>query len=49
MTLQLTDQIIKCVSGYNYKDLFTRQGQPKTTAFVIKTRYEQLESLQTID
>lgn len=42
-----TEQSIKRVGGLNRKGLFTRQRQPKAAAFLIKNRYEQLESIQT--
>jgi beta-glucuronidase len=44
-----TDQSIKRVGGFNYKDLFTRQSQPKAAAFIMKNRYEQLELVQTLN
>ena len=40
-----TDQNINRVGGLNRKGLFTRQRQPKAAAFVIKSRYEYLESI----
>ena len=42
-----TRQSIKRVEGLNHKGLFTRQRQPKAVAFIIKNRYEQLESIPT--
>jgi len=42
-----TEQSIKRVGGMNRKGLFTRQRQPKAAAFLIKDRYEKLESIQT--
>ena len=36
------------VGGYNHKGLFTRQRQPKAAAFLIKSRYEQLELVETV-
>jgi beta-glucuronidase len=44
-----TDQSTIRVGGLNRKGLFTRQRQPKAAAFVIKSRYEQLELVQTAD
>ncbi|CAF0954769.1 unnamed protein product [Adineta steineri] len=44
-----TDQSITRVGGLNRKGLFTRQRQPKAAAFVIKSRYEHLESINTND
>jgi beta-glucuronidase len=44
-----TDQSIKRVGVFNYKDLFTRQSQPKAAAFIMKNRYEQLELAQTLN
>ena len=41
-----TEQSVTRVGGLNRKDLFTRQRQPKAAAFVIKNRYEYLESLR---
>jgi beta-glucuronidase len=35
------------VGGRNRKGLFTRQRQPKAAAFLIKSRYEQLELIPT--
>jgi beta-glucuronidase len=43
-----TEQSIIRVGGLNRKGLFTRQRQPKAAAFVIKSRYEQLESVPTV-
>jgi beta-glucuronidase len=43
-----TEQSITRVGGLNRKGLFTRQRQPKAAAFVIKSRYEQLESIPTV-
>ena len=42
-----TDQSTTRVGGLNRKGLFTRQRQPKAAAFVIKSRYEYLESIPT--
>jgi beta-glucuronidase len=42
-----TEQSIRRVGGLNRKGLFTRQRQPKAAAFLIKSRYEQLESVPT--
>jgi beta-glucuronidase len=42
-----TDQSITRVGGLNRKGLFTRQRQPKAAAFVIKSRYQYLESIPT--
>jgi beta-glucuronidase len=42
-----TKQSVKRISGFNNKDLFTRQRQPKAAAFIIKNRYEQLELIPT--
>ena len=42
-----TDQSVTHVNGLSYKGIFTRQRQPKAAASVIKTRYEQLESIPT--
>ena len=42
-----TDRDIRRVGGLNRKGLFTRQRQPKAAAFVMKNRYEQLESIPT--
>ena len=39
-----TDQSITRVGGLNRKGIFTRQRQPKPAAFVLKRRYERLES-----
>ena len=44
-----TDQSITRVGGLNRKGLFTRQRQPKAAAFVIKKRYEYLESIPVTD
>ena len=41
-----TEQSVTRVGGLNRKGLFTRQRQPKAAAFVIKNRYEYLESLR---
>lgn len=38
-----TEQNIKRIAGSNMKGLFTRQRQPKASAFIVKKRYEQLE------
>ncbi|CAF1528414.1 unnamed protein product [Adineta steineri] len=38
---------VKRVGGLNYKGLFTRQRQPKSAAFTVKRRYEQLEQIPT--
>jgi beta-glucuronidase len=43
-----TEQSVIRVGGLNRKGLFTRQRQPKAAAFVIKSRYEQLESIPTV-
>jgi beta-glucuronidase len=43
-----TDQSITRVGGLNRKGLFTRQRQPKAAAFVIKSRYEYLESIPAV-
>ena len=40
-----TEQSTTRVGGLNRKGLFTRQRQPKAAAFVMKNRYEQLESI----
>lgn len=40
-----TDQTTIRIGGFNMKGLFTRQRQPKAAAFVIKNRYEQLETI----
>lgn len=42
-----TKQSIKRVEALNHKGLFTRQRQPKAAAFIIKSRYEQLELIPT--
>ena len=42
-----TDQTINRVGGLNRKGLFTRQREPKAAAFLIKSRYEQLELIPT--
>jgi len=42
-----TDQSTIRIGGLNRKGLFTRQRQPKAAAFVIKNRYEYLESIPT--
>jgi beta-glucuronidase len=42
-----TEQDVKRVAGLNYKGLFTRQRQPKSAAFTLKRRYEQLEQVPT--
>ena len=42
-----TEQSVIRVGGFNYKGLFTRQRQPKAAAYVIKNRYENLESIPT--
>jgi beta-glucuronidase len=42
-----TEQSIIGVGGLNRKGLFTRQSQPKAAAFLIKDRYQQLESIPT--
>ena len=42
-----TDQSTIRIGGLNRKGLFTRQRQPKAAAFVIKNRYEYLESVPT--
>ena len=42
-----TEQAINRIGGFNLKGLFTRQRQPKAAAFVIKSRYEQLEMIPT--
>ena len=41
-----TDQSVTRVGGLNRKGLFTRQRQPKAAAFVIKNRYEYLETVK---
>jgi beta-glucuronidase len=43
-----TDQTLRRVGGFNYKGLFTRQRQPKAAAFLIKSRYEKLESIPSV-
>jgi beta-glucuronidase len=43
------DESIMRVGGYNHKGLFTRQRQPKAAAFLMKSRYEQLELVRTVD
>ena len=42
-----TDQNTIRIGGLNRKGLFTRQRQPKAAAFVIKERYQYLESIPT--
>ena len=42
-----TDQDIKRVGGLNHKGIFTRQRQPKSAAFDLKIRYENLEKVST--
>jgi beta-glucuronidase len=42
-----TEQSINRVGGLNRKRIFTRQRQPKAVAFLIKSRYEQLELVPT--
>jgi beta-glucuronidase len=42
-----TEQTIIRVGGLNRKGLFTRQRQPKAAAFLIKDRYQRLESIPT--
>ncbi|CAF0905037.1 unnamed protein product [Rotaria sp. Silwood1] len=44
-----TEQSITRVGGLNRKGLFTRQRQPKSAAFTMKNRYEQLELIRTIE
>jgi beta-glucuronidase len=44
-----TDQSITRVGGLNRKGIFNRQRQPKAAAFILKSRYEQLESIQTVN
>ena len=41
-----TDQSVTRVGGLNRKGLFTRQRQPKAAAFIIKNRYEYLETVK---
>jgi beta-glucuronidase len=41
-----TEQSTIRVGGLNRKGLFTRQRQPKAAAFIVKSRYEQLESVR---
>jgi beta-glucuronidase len=41
-----TEQSTIRVGGLNCKGLFTRERQPKAAAFLIKSRYEQLELVQ---
>ncbi len=43
------DESITRVGGYNHKGLFTRQRQPKAAAFLMKSRYEQLELVRAVD
>ncbi len=42
-----TEQNINHVGGFNRKGIFTRQRQPKAAAFLIKSRYQQLELVPT--
>ena len=42
-----TEQSITRVGGFNRKGIFTRQRQPKAAAFLIKSRYQQLELIPT--
>jgi beta-glucuronidase len=42
-----TEQSITRVGALNRKGIFTRQRQPKAAAFLIKSRYEQLELIPT--
>jgi beta-glucuronidase len=44
-----TDQATRRVGGYNHKGLCTRQRQPKAAAFLIKSRYEQLELVPAVN
>ena len=44
-----TEQSIKRIGGLNCKGLFTRQRQPKAAAFLVKSRYEQLESVRSVN
>ena len=44
-----TEQSITRIGGLNRKGLFTRQRQPKAAAFLVKSRYEQLETIQLMD
>ena len=42
-----TDQSVTRVGGLNRKGIFTRQRQPKAAAFVLRNRYQRLETVAT--